>query len=50
MSKDEFEELIEIKDKMISSDSSDVQLSMPKHLGADKHDFQGNFEEMMVKK
>jgi ribonuclease HI len=43
MSKDEFEELIEIKDKMISSDSSDVQLSMPKHLGADEHNFQGNF-------
>jgi hypothetical protein len=44
MSKDKFEEFIEIKDKMISNDSSGAQLSMPKHLGADEHDFQENFE------
>ncbi|KAK2394979.1 hypothetical protein QL285_056749 [Trifolium repens] len=44
VSKETFEQLIEVKDKLVSSESFDEKLSMPKHLGADEHSFQENFE------
>ncbi|WJX26318.1 hypothetical protein P8452_15256 [Trifolium repens] len=44
MSKDGFEALIEVKDKLISNASLSEELSMPKHLGADNHSFHENFE------
>ncbi|KAK2444268.1 protein NYNRIN [Trifolium repens] len=44
MSKATFEELIEIKDKLISNSPVNDELSMPKHLGADEFNFQENFE------
>jgi ribonuclease HI len=44
ISKDLFEEFIEVKDKLISNDSLGKKLSMPKHLGAEEHNFQENFE------
>ncbi|KAK2366564.1 hypothetical protein QL285_079929 [Trifolium repens] len=42
MSKETFEDLIEIKEKLISNTSLSDELSMPKHLGADE--FAENFE------
>ncbi|KAK2362505.1 hypothetical protein QL285_087565 [Trifolium repens] len=44
VSKETFEQLIEVKDKLVSSESFDEKLSMPKHLGADEHSFQENLE------
>ena len=46
MSKETFEQLIEVKDKFVSSESLDEKLSMPKHLGADEHSFQENMENV----
>ncbi|KAK2394865.1 hypothetical protein QL285_056650 [Trifolium repens] len=44
MSKATFEELIEIKYKLISNESLSDELSMPKHLGADEYNFQENVD------
>jgi ribonuclease HI len=45
MPKETFEELIEIKDKLVSNDSQIDELSVPKHLGADEHNFHENIQE-----
>ncbi|KAK2372816.1 hypothetical protein QL285_073909 [Trifolium repens] len=42
VSKETFEQLIEVKDKLVSSESLDEKLSMPKHLGANEYSFQEN--------
>ncbi|WJX27586.1 hypothetical protein P8452_16393 [Trifolium repens] len=44
ISRDTFEEFIEVKDKLISNEISSGKLSMPKHLGADEQNFQENFK------
>ncbi|KAK2403819.1 hypothetical protein QL285_053221 [Trifolium repens] len=45
VSKETFEQLIEVKDKLVSNESLNYELSMPKHLGADEPNFQENFEK-----